>query len=349
MRLGPYHGKVALGASAALLAMTMASTGVFAQPTAVAPDATASATTTTASTASATATPSATATGTATASPTASATVLATATTTATPAGTATATATSTPSALRDERFFPQTGYRIDNDTIWDYFNRRGGVTSFGYPTSRVFTLQGFQVQFFQRRIVQLDNNGRARLLNILDPGLLPYTNFNGSTFPGVDSALVASAPDPRDQRKTLEFVRDHAPDTFNGRPVNFYQTFLNSVSEQVAFPRGGDRALLPGIALELWGIPTSAPIVDPNNSNFIYLRFQRGIMHYDAACNCTQGILLADYLKAILTGQNLPMDVDQESKDSPFYRQYDPSQPKSVRNESQLPDSDLTNAFTQQ
>lgn len=267
---------------------------------------------------------------------------------TATATVTATRTATAMSSVRHDERFFAQTGYRIDNDTIWDYFNRRGGVTSFGYPTSRQFMLQGFQVQFFQRRIIQLDTNGRARLLNLLDPGLLPYANYNGSTFPGVDSALVASAPDPRDQPKTLQFVRDHAPDTFYGKPVNFHQTFIHSVSAQTAFPSGGDPALLPGIALELWGIPTSAPTVDPNN-NFIYLRFQRGIMHYEAGCKCTRGILLADYLKAILTGQNLPTDVAQESKDSAFYKQYDPSQPKSIRNPSQLRESDLTHAFTQQ
>jgi len=241
---------------------------------------------------------------------------------TATATVTATRTATAMSSVRHDERFFAQTGYRIDNDTIWDYFNRRGGVTSFGYPTSRQFMLQGFQVQFFQRRISQLDTNGRARLLNLLDPGLLPYANYNGSTFPGVDSALVASAPDPRDQPKTLQFVRDHAPDTFNGKPVNFHQTFIHSVSAQTAFP---------------------------NNNNFIYLRFQRGIMHYEAGCKCTRGILLADYLKAILTGQNLPTDVAQESKDSAFYKQYDPSQPKSIRNPSQLRESDLTHAFTQQ
>ena len=29
--------------------------------------------------------------------------------------------------------------------------------------------------------------------------------------------------------------------------------------------------------------------------------------MHYDAGCKCTQGLLLADYLKSILTLRNLP------------------------------------------
>ena len=35
--------------------------------------------------------------------------------------------------------------------------------------------------------------------------------------------------------------------------------------------------------------------------------------MHYDKGCNCTQGLLLADYLKSILTGQNLPADLDAQ------------------------------------
>ena len=48
--------------------------------------------------------------------------------------------------------------------------------------------------------------------------------------------------------------------------------------------------------------IPTSRPMHDPNNPGFIYQRFQRGIMHYDKGCGCTQGLLLADYVKALIT-----------------------------------------------
>ena len=33
-----------------------------------------------------------------------------------------------------DPRLFAQTGYRVDRDAFWDYFTRRGGVTTFGYP-----------------------------------------------------------------------------------------------------------------------------------------------------------------------------------------------------------------------
>ena len=289
-----------------------------------------------------TATSSTTSTGT-TSSTTASSATSSGTTTATTASGTTTA---STTTGVHDARYFSQTGYRIDDDTIYDYFQRRGGLATFGYPVSRTFRLQGFTVQLFQRRIVQLGPRGHARLLNTLDPGLLPYTGFNGSTFPAPDAGLVAQAPDPTDQPAVLAFVKAHAPDSFDGQPVDFYQTFAHTVSGGTAFPAGGDTHLLPGFDLELWGVPTSQPTVDPANHNFVYLRFQRGIMHYDASNHTTQGILLADYLKAILTGQNLPADLKQEAANSPFYQQYDPTQPKSVRNPGLLPNTDLTNAF---
>ncbi|MGI8916718.1 MAG: hypothetical protein ACR2JY_23580 [Chloroflexota bacterium] len=251
------------------------------------------------------------------------------------------------PAVPHDARYFPQTGYRIDNAVIWNYFQRRGGVTSFGYPTSRTFTFQGCTVQFFQRRIVQLDQNGNARLLNLLDSGLLNYTQFNGSTFPGVDSGLVSTAPSPTDQPAVLAWVQQHAPDTVGSSATNFFATFSSTVSDHTAFPTGGDPSLLPGIELELWGVPTSGAFTDPNNHHFIYLRWQRGIMLYDGTTGLTQGILLADYLKAMITGQNLPADVAVEAANSPYLDQYDPAAPNWVRNPSLLPNTNLANAFT--
>src|SRR5712692_3683277 len=131
-------GKLALGFGGALTVVVLAATTALAD------------------------TPTSTSTATATATMTPTATVTAmtgtpTPTVTVTP-GTVTPTPTS--SVAHDNRYFAQTSYRIDNDTIWDYFNRRGGITTFGYPVSRTFVLQGFTVQFFQRRIVQLDENG---------------------------------------------------------------------------------------------------------------------------------------------------------------------------------------------
>jgi|GEM_PF-4639500 len=242
-------------------------------------------------------------------------------------------------------RYFSQTGFSVDNDVIWNYFNRRGGINTFGYPVSRPFLFEGFTVQFFQRRIVQIGANGPG-LLNVLDPGLMPYNSFNGAIMPPFDSSLVGTAPPPTDPNATLAWVQADAPNVFQGLPVIFYQTFANSVSDATAFPNGGDPGLLPGFDLEMWGIPTSEPAFDPNNHNVVYQRFQRGIMQFNPACSCTQGVLLVDYFKDILTGENLPADLSQEAQDSPFYQQYDPAMPNAVRQPLLLPNTDLTDAF---
>ena len=98
-------------------------------------------------------------------------------------------------SQIVDERYFPQTQFRIDNDAFWDFFQHRGQVRTFGYPVSRVFQLDGFQVQIFQREVMQLQPDGGVQTLNLLDPGLMPYTRINGSTFPAPDPAVIAATP----------------------------------------------------------------------------------------------------------------------------------------------------------
>jgi hypothetical protein len=265
--------------------------------------------------------------------------------------------------APHDGRYFGQTGYRIDDDAIWNYFGHRGGVRSFGYPTSRTFPFMGHTSQFFQRDVLQVFPDGTVHPLNLLDSavspptadyGILPFTTFNFSVFPAADPALAAGAPNPytdHDYATAITaFVRAVAPDTWDGLPVNFYRTFVQTVTLQDAYPDGGGNpALLPLLNLEIWGAPISAPAYDPNNHAFVYQRFQRGIMHYDAGCNCTQGILMGDYLKAIMTGQDLPADLAQEAATSPFFLLYDPNRPRWMRNPNALPYTDLTNAFAPQ
>jgi polysaccharide biosynthesis protein PslG len=252
-----------------------------------------------------------------------------------------------------DPRFFAQTGFRLDTDAFWSFFQARGGVRTFGYPVSRTFKLDGFPVQIFQRIVVQLQPDGSVATLNLLDPGLMPYTQINGSTFPAPDPALVSQTPsvnDPDYATKIIQFTQDNAPDVFNGSPVNYFHTFSTTVSYDDAFPNGdGPQSLVPLLNLQIWGAPTSKPAADPANSNFIYQRFQRGIMHYDSGCNCTQGLLLADYLKSILTGQNLPPDLEAQARTSRYYRQYAPTQPLSIARPADLVGSDLTGAFVQQ
>ncbi len=88
------------------------------------------------------------------------------------------------PPVPHDNRYFSQTGYRIDNDAVYNFFQSYGGIQTFGYPTSRTFTFLGCPVQFFQRQIIQVCGGQGAALLNILDPEIFPYTKVNGSTFP---------------------------------------------------------------------------------------------------------------------------------------------------------------------
>jgi hypothetical protein len=249
-----------------------------------------------------------------------------------------------------DSRFFSQTNFRVDNDAFWDFFQHRGGVRTFGYPVSRQFKLDGFPVQIFQREVMQLWPDGGVHTLNLLDSGLLPYTKINGSTFPAPDPGVINGTPTPADPAyadKIVQYVQEKSPNTFDGEPVNFGQTFNTTVTQQDA--PDASESLLPLFDLDIWGAPTSPPARDPNNFNFIYQRFQRGIMHYDKGCGCTQGLLLADYLKAVITAQNLPPDLAAVVQTSKYYKQYAPGKPGSLARPADLPGSDLTSAFDQQ
>src|SRR5207244_2858088 len=103
---------------------------------------------------------------------------------------------------------------------------------------------------------------------------------------------------------------------------------------------------LLPLLDLEIWGAPTSAPAHDPANQDFVYQRFQRVIAHYDKGCDCTRTLLLADWFKSVLTGRNLPPDLDEEMHGSPFYRQYDLSQSNGVAHPERLGATNMLFAF---
>jgi hypothetical protein len=264
------------------------------------------------------------------------------------------ATATPNPTTPHDERFFSQTGFRVDNDTFWNYYNARGGLPTFGYPTSRTFQFLGFTTQFFQRRVMQIGPDGGARLLNLFDQGLFPFTNINGSTFPGPDAGIQGAAPvqgsDANYANDIITFIQQHAPNSFSGRNTNYYNSFLSTVSLGAAFPNGGgDTSLLPAMDLEMWGAVTSNPSVDPANSNFIYLRFQRGIMMFDGSTNLTQGVLLADYFKAVITGNNIPPDLDLQARNSSFYKQYNDAQPNGLNNPAVMPGTNMQFAFDPQ
>jgi hypothetical protein len=265
------------------------------------------------------------------------ATPTAAASATGTPAATpgATPTAQPAPAVTHDAQYYAQTGFRVDDQAV-SFFQSRGAVDTFGYPISRLFTFLGCPVQMYQRLVIQLCPGQGAAVMNTLDPEIFPYTRVNGSVFPGPDEQLKAQTPpvsSPTYSTDILPFVQANTPDTFNGQPVNFWQTFQ---------ARGG---------LEILGTPISHPQADPTNSNFIYQRFQRVILHFRAGIG-TEPLLLADYLKQIMLGPgapNLPPDLQQQaSSNTKFFAQYCRGGTRWICRPNDLPGSDLTFAFEQ-
>src|SRR5262249_2813472 len=247
-------------------------------------------------------------------------------------------------------RFYAQTGFSIDDPAFQDYFDHRGGLRTFGYPVSREFKFLGFPVQIFQRAVMQRYPDGHVQLLNLLDDSLFPYTRINGAQVPASDAALTKTAPavgSPGYNLTILNWVSSTAPDAWGGMKVSFLQNFLNAVTVAEVFPsRQTPANRVTGFDLEIWGVPTSRPAFDPLNSKFVYQRYQRGIMHFDATTGTTQGILLADYFKGVLMGEHLPPDLAAQAQTSPFYGQYNPLKPGWVDRPAQLPGTDLFRAF---
>ena len=249
-----------------------------------------------------------------------------------------------------DPRYFRETGFRINRDAFWDYFLRRGGLKTFGYPISRELILLGSAVQLFQRGVMQLLPDGSVATLNLLENDLMPYTRVNSSVFPSPERALIDGAPsinDPNYPEKAIEFLNNRITDEWQGLQVGFLKTYMSTVRYEEAFPRGGgDPALIPLANLEIWGFPSSEPAFDPHNHNFVYQRFQRGILHYDASTGETQGLLLGDYFKDIILGRPLPPDLESQAKVNRFYRQYDRLRSGYVARPWELPRTNMVGAF---
>ena len=65
----------------------------------------------------------------------------------------------------REPECFTQTGFCIAAPDFQEYFHLRGGVSTFGYPISREFSLLGFRVQVFQGHLAQILPNNRIQLI----------------------------------------------------------------------------------------------------------------------------------------------------------------------------------------
>ena len=244
---------------------------------------------------------------------------------------------------------FQETGFCISNQQFAEYFRLRGGVRIMGYPISRSFTLEGFEVQFFQRVILQLQG-GQVSRLNVLDPGIMPMTRANQSVFPGPDPSIMNQAPQvgsPNYAQEVVQFVQRVAPDSWNGMPVGFFNLFNTTVPVDIAFAgQTPNPDLVTLLNLEIWGLPTSNPAADPGNGGFVYQRFQRGIMHFRAEVPVTEGILVGEYLKAVMTGRSLPPDLAADMQGSRFLGQYSPGSPGWLARPGELPNTDLNSAF---
>lgn len=256
------------------------------------------------------------------------------------------------PTGSGESAYFAATGYRVSQPALLAYFQHRGGVGTFGYPISSDFLLLGDRVQLFQRQVLELRPDGSVGPLKLLDSDLLPVSRFDGLVLPPTDPELLASAPsadDPDYLSRALDFVDSNVPDQWNGQAVNFHSTFAGTVTCADAFAadEACDPSLLPAFALEVWGLPTSQPMADPDNPDFTYQRFERGVMHYASSTGLTQGLLLGDWFKRVLLGSRVSPDAQTQLQGSPFLAQYAPNLPLGLARPAALPDTSLASAFS--
>ncbi|MBV9323128.1 MAG: hypothetical protein JO352_04985 [Chloroflexi bacterium] len=101
---------------------------------------------------------------------------------------------------------------------------------------------------------------------------------LDGLTIPPVDPALVFVTPSvnqPNYDARLQAFLEATVPDTWNGQPVQFLSTLNDTGVDQL-------------------GLPTSEPAADPHNPQFIYQRFQNGVLFYNAAAGATSVLPLS-------------------------------------------------------
>jgi hypothetical protein len=233
--------------------------------------------------------------------------------------------------------------FAVADDRVWAFYSSRGGLEAFGCPISRLFVFKGLQAQFFERRIVQLDEFGNPRLLNVLDPEFLPYTQIDGITYPPVDPAMKQRTPEVTSDTYVpdlLRFINDEVVEPFRA-------AYFSLVTPAMA--GSSDPSVIAMQNVDLWGAPTSPTAPDPNHPNLSHQRFQRQIMTYDPACDCVVTPVLARYLKDIIMGNPLPADLSVEARSNPLYQQYAPDRPNAVRDPTLLPGTDLSAAFVPQ
>jgi hypothetical protein len=256
---------------------------------------------------------------------------------------------------LTGPRLFTDTGFAVADDSIWQFYVRRGGQRTFGSPISRLMLLNGAWVQIFEKGMLQAFED-RVVSVNMLEPPYLPYESVGDLVLPPSDDGLIASAPDPAGPNfatQAQDFVRDNAPEFFEQLAPHFYETFLGTVRFSDAFFDGrGDANLIPGFNLEIWGLPTSRPalsvsrdqVVDPGVA---LLRFQRGLMIHDSRAGTTGAAPLGYALRSIIAGDASQPGLAEVAAFSPIWGQYDPDAVNWVARPDELAETNLVLAFT--
>jgi hypothetical protein len=127
--------------------------------------------------------------------------------------------------------------------------------------------------QFTNMKAVKRFVASAALVAAIFSPALMVSAAgpLDGLTIPPADPSLTYVAPSPNQPNydaRLQVFLQATVPDTYQGQQVDFLTT-LNDTG------------------VDVLGLPTSAPTPDPNNPNFIYQRFQNGVLFY----NGTEGM----------------------------------------------------------
>ena len=102
-------------------------------------------------------------------------------------------------------------------------------------------------------------------------------TTYNGLTLPAANPALTFVAPSPNDPN-------------YAARLQVFLQAEIGEPFASAYTDAGGADVL---------GLPTSAPTSDPHNPNFVYQRFQNGILFYNATTGTTEPLSIGNALNA--------------------------------------------------
>src|SRR5947209_14200420 len=138
------------------------------------------------------------------------------------------------------------------------------------------------------------------------------------------------------------------APDTWSDLPVNFGARRRGSAPGVDLPPSWScDDRLLLAAAVDVWGLPTSAPAFDPDNADMVYLRFQRGIMQFSQSTGETRAVPIGSWFKRVLIGTDVPDDLAADSVGSRYYAQYAPNLPQGLARARDLPTTSLSAAFS--